>query len=183
MPRKNSTVTTTRNSLSGALNRCAFETSDGRRCRMPRNVAHPSLCLFHSREEMQLLESQSLGAELSSSLTGKFLTATDINFVLGKLFTALAQNRISQRNAATLAYVAQLMLHSLPNVKQEYRFKYDFEQWSDMLDDAITLSNSTPDSDSEDSSDDSADDSSDDSSDDAPSGLPDPAAPASSQHS
>lgn len=93
---------------------------------------------------MQLLESQRLGSELSASLTGDFLTATDINFVLGKLFKALSQNRISQRNAATLAYVAQLMLHSLPSVKQEYRFEFKFEQWKNMLNKAITLSPPPP---------------------------------------
>jgi hypothetical protein len=101
-------------------NRCQFETSDGRRCRMLRYNAHPTLCLFHAHDEMQLLESQRVGAELSASLTGQFMTATDINFVLGKLFTAIAQNRIPPRNAAILAYLGQLMLHSLHHVKKEY---------------------------------------------------------------
>src|ERR1051325_9524447 len=61
---------------------CAFETSDGRRCRLPRSAIHDSLCVFRSREEQQLLESQKLGGELASSITGDFLTATDINYVL-----------------------------------------------------------------------------------------------------
>src|SRR6266436_2471856 len=147
MPRK---VSTTNNS-QGALpqtplpnpNRCQFETSDGRRCRMLRCNAHPTLCLFHARDEMQLLESQRLGAELSASLTGQFMTATDINFDLGKLFTATAQNRIPPRNAAVLAYIGQLMLHSLPNLKKEYTFVYKYESWNKMLDNATCLSNST----------------------------------------
>src|SRR6266849_2340318 len=124
-------------------NRCQFETSDGRRCRMLRCNAHPTLCLFHARDEMQLLESQRLGAELSASLTGQFMTATDINFVLGKLFTATAQNRIPPRNAAVLAYIGQLMLHSLPNLKKEYTFVYKYESWNKMLDNATCLSDST----------------------------------------
>lgn len=80
-------------------NRCAFETSDGRRCRLPRSAEHASLCVFHSREEQQLLESRKVGAELAATITGNFLTATDINYVLGKVFTAAAQNRIPVRNA------------------------------------------------------------------------------------
>ncbi|MGH9744206.1 MAG: hypothetical protein ACRD51_17835, partial [Candidatus Acidiferrum sp.] len=83
---------------------CQFPFADGRRCRMLRALGHPSLCLFHARDEQQLAESQQLGSQLAASFSGDFLTATDINFVLGKLFTALAQNRISARNAAALAY-------------------------------------------------------------------------------
>ncbi|HEV1993204.1 MAG TPA: hypothetical protein VGR03_02630 [Candidatus Acidoferrum sp.] len=149
MPKKASTTKNDQQSLAPtpppSPNRCQFETSDGRRCRMLRHNAHPALCLFHARDEMQLLESQRLGAELSASITGQFMTATDINFVLGKLFTATAQNRIPPRNAAILAYVAQLMLHSLSGVKKEYPFTYKYEVWNNMLEEATPLSNSTPD--------------------------------------
>ena len=50
-------------------NRCVFETSDGRRCHLARSATHASLCVFHSQEEQQLLESRKLGGELASSLT------------------------------------------------------------------------------------------------------------------
>ena len=88
-------------------NRCAFETSDGRRCRLPRSATHASLCVFHSREEQQLLESRKIGDELAATITGNFLTATDINYALGKVFTAASQNRIPVRTAHTLAYLGQ----------------------------------------------------------------------------
>src|SRR5215472_13246636 len=126
-------------------NRCAFETSDGRRCRLPRSANHASLCVFHSREEQQLLESRKIGAELSATLTGNFLTATDINYALGKVFTAVAQNRIPVRTAHTLAYLGQMMLFSLPAVKKEYDFYYKFEQWTNMLTKAVRLSAPLPD--------------------------------------
>lgn len=119
---------------------CQFPFADGRTCRMLRHPEHPSLCIFHARTERQLLESDRLGSEIGSSLTGGFMTSTDVNFVLGKLFIALAQNRISQRNAATLAYIAQLMLHSVQGIKEEYDFEYDFEAWKDMEKKAIPLS-------------------------------------------
>jgi hypothetical protein len=80
---------------------CQFPFADGRTGRMLRHHEHPSLCIFHARAERQLLESTRLGSEIGSSITGSFMTSTDINFVLGKLYIALAQNRISQRNAAT----------------------------------------------------------------------------------
>jgi hypothetical protein len=96
---------------------CQFAFSDNRQCRMLRHRNHPTLCLFHAHAEHQLLESHRLGAEMAATFTGDFLTAADINHVMGKVFTALAQNRIPQRTAATLAYLGQVML--LPAHGQE----------------------------------------------------------------
>src|SRR5580698_5045129 len=83
----------------GIATRCQFQFSDGRCCRMLRSPAHSSFCAFHARQELQLLESQRLGSEISASLNGDFLTATDINHVLGKLFIAAAQDRVPIRKA------------------------------------------------------------------------------------
>jgi hypothetical protein len=120
--------------------RCQFHFSDGRTCRMLRTPAHPNFCVFHAREELQLLESQSLGKQISTSLQGDFLTATDINHVLRKLFIAIAQDRIPLRKAATLTYLGQVLLTSLPHVKKEFPFSYKFEQWTKALDKAAPLS-------------------------------------------
>src|SRR5215472_3172308 len=120
-------------------NLCCFSYSDGRRCRMLRHRDHPGLCPFHSREERQALESERIGTELAATLTGHFLTASDINHVLGKVFTALAQDRISVKKAKALAYLAQLMLHYIPTVKKETKFSYSYESWSKMIDNATRL--------------------------------------------
>lgn len=119
---------------------CQFSFADGRVCCMLRQPDHPSLCVFHARAERQLVESDRLGSELAASLTGRFMIATDINFVLGKLFQAIAQNRIPPRNAANLAFVAKLLLQSLDHLKDEYRFHYKFEAWQAMERDATRLS-------------------------------------------
>lgn len=92
------------------------------------NLQATSLCVFHSREEQQLLEWRKIGDELAATVTGNFLTATDINYALGKVFTAASQNRIPARTAHTLAYLGQLLLMSLPYVKQGFAFRYKFEQ-------------------------------------------------------
>ncbi len=143
MPVKDPSKKTTTRKASEP-NRCAFEASDGRRCRLPRAASHASLCVFHCREEQQLLESRKLGGELASTITGDFLTATDINYVLGKVFTAVAQNRMPVRTAHTLAYLGQIMLFSLPTVKREFDFVYKFEQWNNMLHKAVRLSDPPP---------------------------------------
>lgn len=68
------------------------------------------------------------------------LAATDI-----KVFTAFAQNRIPARTAHTLAYIAQLMLFSLPSFKKEFTFRYKFAQWDNMLTNAVRFSAPPPD--------------------------------------
>lgn len=137
------------NSLSSQLDSalCQFPFADGRRCRMLRRD-HPSLCPFHARAAQQLRESHQLGSQISATLSGQFLTATDINFALGKVFTAVAQDRLPARNAALLAYLGQLLLQSLSNVKKEYKFGYSFEQWEQMRARALRLFPPPPDSDS-----------------------------------
>ena len=99
-------------------NKCLRQFSDGRSCRMPRKKGHATLCIFHAREEQQLLETEKLAAEFAS-LSGKLNTVTDINHVLGKVFTALAEKRISTKTAETFGYLGQLLLQSIPGVKSE----------------------------------------------------------------
>jgi hypothetical protein len=120
--------------------RCQFHFSDGRCCRMLRSPAHRSFCACHAKQELQLLESQRLGTEISASFHGDFLTATDINHVLGKLFTAVSQDRIPLRKAAVLTYMGQVMLSSLPHVKKEFPFSYQFDHWNEVVDKAAPLS-------------------------------------------
>src|SRR5712672_4056335 len=97
-------------------NKCLRQTSDGRTCRMLRKKGHPSFCIHHAREEEQRLESEKLAAEFAS-LSGKLNTVTDINHVLGKVFTALAKNRTSHQTADTSAYLANLLPQPTPGAK------------------------------------------------------------------
>jgi hypothetical protein len=143
---------TNTNSSTAVATRCQFHFSDGRSCRMLRSPAHSLFCAFHARQELELLESQRLGDEISTPLNGDFLTATDINHVLGKLFIAVAQDRVPPRKATALAFLGQVMLSSLPNVKKEFPFTYKSAHWLKVLADAAPLSRppSLTDSDSSD---------------------------------
>src|SRR5260370_9043713 len=69
------------------------------------------------------------------------MTAADINFALGKVFKAIAQNRIPPRNASNLAFVGKLLLLSLDKLKSEFDFYYDYEQWEKMDLESKPLSN------------------------------------------
>ncbi len=114
--------------------RCQWQTADGRQCRMLRKEGHPTLCAHHAREEDQLLAAETLGDDLAS-LSGHFKTAQDVNHVLGKIFTALAENRISAQTAVTFAlHSCQLLLQTLPTVRKELdQVTRDFSGWTNML--------------------------------------------------
>lgn len=97
---------------------CQFSFADGRQCRMLRHQSHSSLCIFHARDEQQLLALDEIGEELSS-ISGRFRTSTDINHVIGKLFKLVGAGRIPASRAETLAYLAQLLLHSQKDIRYE----------------------------------------------------------------
>src|SRR6266567_1637288 len=110
---------------------CLFSFSDGRQCRMLRLKDHATLCIFHARDERQLIEADKLGREIAAPPSGEYLTAVDVNHVLGKLFAAVAQNRLPTRNAAILAYLGQLLLQSVPKVQDEIINAEDTDFWRD----------------------------------------------------
>ncbi len=111
---------------------CQFPFADGRQCRMLRHASHPFLCLFHAREEQQLLELDGIGDELAS-LSGDFKTVTDIQHVVGKLFKLVAANRIPVRHARLLAYLAQLLLHGQSGVRHETIYAQNYRAWEQTL--------------------------------------------------
>lgn len=120
--------------------RCQFLFADGRRCRMPRWEAHPSLCVTHAQAapsprfhpEPNPAAVANLADELAPR-SGEFYTSTDVNRALGKLFLLLAEDRIPRRNAVALGYIAQLMLQTLPRVKEEIIAGIGYQTWTDMI--------------------------------------------------
>src|SRR6266852_7844253 len=128
---------TTKRTTSNDSHLCLFSFSDGRQCRMLRHKDHSTLCIFHARAERQLLASEKLGREIASPPSGEYLTAVDVNHVLGKLFAAVAQNRLPVRNAAILAYLGQLLLHSVPLVKHEIINAEDDDFWRYLVHDTL----------------------------------------------
>lgn len=117
--------------------RCQFSFADGRRCRM--QSAQPALCPAHASAHA-ITQSEQYRQKFATSLaplSGEFRTATEINCALGKVFLAVAQNRIPRRDAVALGYLAQLMLQTLPAVKAEYIAVDGYDAWQQALDDAL----------------------------------------------
>ena len=112
-------------SSSNSESRCQYKKADGRRCRLLRAPDHPSYCAQHagwltddgspSRQPREDLTAEILGP------VGDFRTAASINYALGKLALLVAGHRISNKDAATLGYLFQLMLQSVQGVDHEIR--------------------------------------------------------------
>ena len=125
---------TQKRSKSNGFDLCQFQFSDGRKCKMLRDQSHPALCPIHARQEFQCLEAGRIGAELAS-LSGEFKTTSDVNHVLGKVFSLLAHGRIPRRKAIALAYIGQLLLQSIPGTRSEYQNAHspNLHAWDELL--------------------------------------------------
>lgn len=125
-----STSKKSKSSNPDSATRCAFTFSDGRRCQMPRWKGSRHFCLFHGRQEQQLLNINYMGKK-HPTLSTWFQTATDVNYALGNLFEAVARNQVPPRHAAVLAYIAQLIIQTLPQVEAEALRIEGQESWDD----------------------------------------------------
>ena len=97
--------------------RCTQRFANGKRCRIH---AQPdsSFCPGHAK----LSQNRREAADLSATLTGgldKFKSPAAINDFLSRLLLLLAQNRISPRRAAVLAYITNQLLHTLSAIEKE----------------------------------------------------------------
>ncbi len=108
---------------------CAFTFADGRQCRTPRCSGHLHLCYFHAQKEAESLVAQQVGKDISRFLPVKLLTACDLGVAMSRLFCAVAQGQVKPKVAATLAYLAQTMLQSIPIAQDEYIHSFDTNAW------------------------------------------------------
>src|ERR1700693_3336196 len=100
--------------------RCQFIRAEGKGCRMRRSDAHDTLCTYHARQEEKQRnpDPEALAAELLGPVK-EFNTSASVNYVLGKLLRLVVTQRITSRDAAVTAYICQLLLQSIPRVKNE----------------------------------------------------------------
>ena len=98
--------------------RCSQRFANGKRCRLPTADADSRFCPSHAK----LPENQREPADLAATLTtglGEFTSAAPINDFLSRLLLLLAQNRISPRRAAVLAYITNQLLRTLSAMEKE----------------------------------------------------------------
>jgi len=112
---------------------CAFTFADGRRCRTPRLTGHPRLCCFHAKREAQSLAAQQVGRDVSSFLSGSYLSACDLSSALARVFSAVAEGHVKPKTASTLAYLGQTLIQSIQVAEHEYINAFGTDSWRDMV--------------------------------------------------
>ncbi len=98
--------------------RCNHRFPNGRRCRLYAASVNSNFCPTHA----PLPANQHDSAEIASTLTANlddFTSAAQINDFLSRLLLLLAQDKISTRRAAVLAYITNQLLRTLPAIAKE----------------------------------------------------------------
>jgi hypothetical protein len=100
------------------LPRCRYSFPTGRRCRQLISDESSFYCERHihlqSPDQARLDFSRELAPDIK-----KFTTAVNINKFLATLLQLLAQDRITPRRGAVLAYTCNLLLRTLPAIEHE----------------------------------------------------------------
>jgi hypothetical protein len=97
--------------VNTGLPRCSHRTPAGRHCREQARDSRSGLCPRHYFRAPAHQPDPSLAAELLGDLTD-FDSAAEVNQFLSRLLRLLAQDRVSPRHAAVMAYTCNLILHT-----------------------------------------------------------------------
>lgn len=131
---------------------CHFTYADGRRCTLPQFPDDYGLCYHHREKRQAFLEAREAGRQISRFLETEILTACDLSCTLSALFSATATGYIKPKTAATLGYLAQLMLQAQERAKAEF-LQSGGKSWSKIVRGAPAFQTDEPDSDEPDSTD------------------------------
>jgi hypothetical protein len=103
---------------SASANRCLYRAPAGRRCRAEAHDVKLGLCPKHATSLPAAQPSADFRQRLTDD-TDEFTTAMGIHNSLSELYKLLAADLISARRAAVLAYIANLLLRTIPIVHSE----------------------------------------------------------------
>jgi hypothetical protein len=98
--------------------RCAHRFPNSKRCRLYVRTLDSTYCSTHAQLPQNQQDSPETAAVLTADLR-EFRSAIPINEFLARLLLLLAENKISARRAAVLAYITNQLLHTLPAIDRE----------------------------------------------------------------
>src|SRR6266849_9048117 len=104
--------------------RCVHFYPNGRRCRLSATNLNSHFCPAHTRPPQNLPDPAEIASTLTANLDD-FTSAAQINNFLSRLLLLLAQDKISTRRAAVLAYITNQLLRTLPAIERELNPKQD----------------------------------------------------------
>ena len=117
---------------SDRANLCHFTFADGRRCTMPEFPDEMGLCYYHGQKVRERRDAREAGRQIAEFLDTDVLTATDLNSTLSSLFAATVQGYIKPKMAASLTYLANLMLQTQRLAKEEYMDAFE-DPWAEVV--------------------------------------------------
>ena len=78
------------------------------------------LCLPHALKHRLLARAEELGQLITAPFGGEFLSASDLNSALCRLFSAIAQGLMSPKTAKPLLDLSRTRLEAIPLARQKY---------------------------------------------------------------
>ena len=129
------TQQTAKPSFINNSSRCTHRFANGMRCRLLTLDPYSTFCANHATR----VENQREPADTAASLTAdlkEFRSAIPINDFLARLLLLLAENKISPRRAAVLAYITNQLLRTLPAIDRELNPKEDPNEPAQIIFDA-----------------------------------------------
>lgn len=102
--------------------RCEFTFADGRRCRAFRvKGADTTLCYFHFNRSLSLTIEPHPGFVAAEILPPDQAldSAQAVNAALTRMFRCVAEGRLSRGDATIMAYIAQTVVATLPQMQRE----------------------------------------------------------------
>jgi len=123
--------------------RCSHRFPNGMRCRLI-GFGNQPFCPKHTHPAPP---PQPDPAEIASTLTANlddFTSAAQINDFLSRLLLLLAQDKISTRRAAVLAYITNQLLRTLPAIDRELNPKDDLDAPVKFISDRFGPERETP---------------------------------------
>jgi hypothetical protein len=98
--------------------RCAHRFPNSKRCRLYVRTLDSAYCSTHAQLPQNQQDTPETAAVLTADLR-EFRSAIPINEFLARLLLLLAENKISARRAAVLAYITNQLLRTLPVIDRE----------------------------------------------------------------
>ena len=98
---------------------CSFLFADGRQCRMLKKNKSSEFCHFHQLHADQIDDAIEAGKRIASCLPSDFVTNTSLTASLSRLYSSVAAGDFDIKTARTLAYLAQIMIQTIPGTHRE----------------------------------------------------------------
>jgi hypothetical protein len=112
------TQQTAKPSFINDSSRCTHRFANGKRCRLFASHLDSAFCPGHAGLPEDHRELADTAASLTADLR-EFRSAIPINDFLARLLLLLAENKISPRRVAVLAYITNQLLRTLPAIDRE----------------------------------------------------------------